>query len=63
MIVPDQVINWVGGHASATMGRDDNEKMKNAMNVFGSKLEHLAPRPWPSGGTNKGTKTGDGIRS
>ena len=63
MIVPDQVINWVGGHASATMGRDDNEKMKNAMNVFGSKLEHLAPRPGPQGGQNKGTKAGDGIRS
>ncbi|MDH4603692.1 DotA/TraY family protein [Pseudomonas syringae] len=63
MIVPDQVINWVGGHASATMGRDDNEKMKNAMNVFGNKLEHLAPRPGPSGGRNKGPTGGDGIKS
>jgi conjugal transfer/type IV secretion protein DotA/TraY len=63
MIVPDQVINWVGGAASATLGRDDNEKMKNAMNVFGSKLEHLAPRPGPSGGRNQKAKDGDGIKS
>jgi conjugal transfer/type IV secretion protein DotA/TraY len=64
MIVPDQVINWVGGHASATIGRDDNEKMRSAMNVFGQKLEHLAPRP-SLGGKNKNpvTKGGDGFKS
>lgn len=43
-IVPDQVINWVGGHASATVGRDDNDKLRSAMNVFGQKLDHLVPR-------------------
>ncbi|WP_418115212.1 hypothetical protein [Xanthomonas oryzae] len=36
-IVPYQVINWVGGHASATVGRDDNDRMRNALNVFSNK--------------------------
>lgn len=40
-IVPDQVINWVGGHASATLGREDNDRLRNAINVFANKLEHM----------------------
>ncbi len=64
LIVPDQVINWVGGHASATPGRDDNERTRNAMNVLGAKLEHYLPRPGSSGGQrDKGQKSGDGFRS
>ena len=27
-IVPDQVINWVGGHASPALGRDENDKAR-----------------------------------
>lgn len=64
LIVPDQVINWVGGHASATPGRDDNERTRNAINVLGGKLEHYLPRPGSSGGQrDKGQKSGDGFRS
>lgn len=61
LIVPDQVINWVGGHAAASVGREDNERMRNAMNIFGSRLEHLAPRGG-AGGDNRRTKGGDGIK-
>lgn len=61
LIVPDQVINWVGGHAAASVGREDNERMRNAMNIFGSRLEHLMPKGG-AGGDNKRTKGGDGIK-
>ena len=61
LIVPDQVINWVGGHAAASVGREDNERMRNAMNIFGSRLEHLAPKGG-AGGENRRTKGGDGIK-
>jgi hypothetical protein len=63
-IVPDQVINWVGGHASATPGRDDNDKMRNALNVFTNKLEHMSPsRGGGSGKNTGGGKSGDGIKA
>lgn len=58
-IVPDQVINWVGGHATATMGREDNDRMKNALNVFGAKLEHMNR----GGGGGKGGPKGEGRES
>lgn len=54
MIVPDQVINWVGGHSSSIIGREDNERMRSAMTSFGGKLDQLAPKsgkpkPGPAG--------------
>lgn len=62
-IVPDQVINWVGGHASGTLGRDDNDKMKNALNVFGAKLEQNI-KGGGGGGKNTGSeKEGNGIKA
>lgn len=33
-LVPDQVINWVGGHIHGTLGRDDNDKMRQAVMAF-----------------------------
>ncbi|CAH2782467.1 MAG: Integral membrane protein [uncultured Paraburkholderia sp.] len=65
-IVPDQVINWVGGHASATIGRDDNDRMRNALNVFSNKLEHMMPGGRGGGGRGPGAggnKSGDGIKA
>ena len=63
-IVPDQVINWVGGHASATMGREDNDRMKNALNVFGAKLEHMNRGGGGGKGGPKGEgREGDGIKA
>ncbi|EKS72275.1 integral membrane protein [Burkholderia sp. SJ98] len=65
-IVPDQVINWVGGHASATVGRDDNDRMRNALNVFSNKLEHMMPGSRGGGGRGPGAggnKPGDGIKA
>lgn len=38
-IVPDQVINWVGGHASSTLGREANDKVNHATNVLANKTE------------------------
>ena len=29
LIVPDQVINWVGGHAAPNIGRDENDKARS----------------------------------
>lgn len=43
-IVPDRVINWVGGHAAAVSGQDENDKVRSALNVFSNKLEHMTPR-------------------
>ncbi|ALR07888.1 DotA/TraY family protein (plasmid) [Xylella fastidiosa] len=63
-IVPDQVINWVGGHASATVGRDDNDRVRNALNVFSNKFEHMMPRGLGGGGRKPGAnKPGDGIKA
>ncbi|MDA0559697.1 DotA/TraY family protein [Burkholderia pseudomallei] len=65
-IVPDQVINWVGGHASATPGREDNDRLRNAVNVFASKLEHM-PGISRNGGKRPAGSTkpsdGNGMKS
>lgn len=42
-IVPDQVINWVGGHASASPGREDNERTRAVLGAVSSKLEQIIP--------------------
>jgi conjugal transfer/type IV secretion protein DotA/TraY len=57
-IVPDQVINWVGGYAAPNMGRDTASNANNAMNQLGSKTEGgikegLAKSP-SSGGSDTG---------
>ncbi len=48
LIVPDQVINWVGGTAASSLGRDANEAVRNSVNVLSNKLDHL----------HKGQRTG-----
>ncbi len=64
LIVPDQVINWVGGHASATLGRDDNDRMRSSMGVFSNKLEHMAPSRGTSGkNPGSATRSGNGIKA
>lgn len=45
LIVPDQVINWVGGHAAPNVGRDENSQTRNALDGFNRKLENIMPKP------------------
>lgn len=40
-VIPDQVINWVGGQASSHLGRDMESNAKGSTNVIGAKGEHL----------------------
>lgn len=42
-VVPDQVINWVGGLASPTLGRETTGEVRGALAVFSSKLERIMP--------------------
>jgi conjugal transfer/type IV secretion protein DotA/TraY len=58
-IVPDQVINWIGGAASSTLGRDAGETVRNYVNVLSNKLEHLRKGQ----GVDKGPgRPGPGIK-
>ncbi|WP_219847344.1 hypothetical protein, partial [Burkholderia multivorans] len=66
LIVPDQVINWVGGHAAPTPGREDNDRLRSALGVFTNKMEQYFPGR-SSGGKNTGGGTSkpsnqDGVR-
>ncbi len=62
LIVPDQVINWVGGHAASALGRDTNDEAHRAIMVLS---QHLLPR-YPRQGGSKGVPTkglgGPGIK-
>ncbi|ANY18535.1 membrane protein [Bordetella pseudohinzii] len=62
LIVPDQVINWVGGHAASAMGRDTNDEAHRAINVLS---QHLVPR-YPRYGGSKSSPAknlgGPGIK-
>ncbi|MEQ1966194.1 DotA/TraY family protein [Xenorhabdus nematophila] len=40
-VVPDQVINWVGGHISSTLGRDMDSKANHSTNVLANKSESV----------------------
>ena len=42
-VVPDQVINWVGGSAAATLGRETTGEVRGMLAVFGGKLERIMP--------------------
>ncbi|WP_164558083.1 DotA/TraY family protein [Massilia atriviolacea] len=59
-IVPDQVINWVGGTASPVVGRDTNDAVKSSVNVLMSRLEHMRKGAPPDSGTRH--KSGNGIK-
>jgi len=41
-VIPDQVINWVGGQAASHLGRDMESNAKGSTNILGAKGEHLA---------------------
>jgi conjugal transfer/type IV secretion protein DotA/TraY len=60
LIVPDQVINWVGGTASSTLGRDASEAVRNSVNVLVAKLDHM--RKGPGLKLKKPDKPGNGIK-
>lgn len=63
-IVPDQVINWVGGHASPNIGRDESNQTRHAIDGFNRKLEHLMPKPTTRvGGGGSNNSPGSGIKS
>lgn len=65
-IVPDQVIAWIGGHASSTLGRDDNDRLRNSVAVFSNKMEDGFNRIERLVRGEKGPRTprsGDGFRS
>ena len=59
-VVPDQVINWVGGHMSQSLGRDMSDKAAHSVNVLANKTESglnsgsRQPRSNPSGNSNGG---------
>ncbi|RQZ11910.1 hypothetical protein DIE15_24735 [Burkholderia sp. Bp9031] len=55
-VVPDQVLNWVGGVATATLGRETTGEVRGALAVFSSKLERIMP------GTPKRTPDKGGSR-
>ncbi|WP_446326119.1 DotA/TraY family protein [Burkholderia pseudomallei] len=64
-VVPDQVINWVGGSAAATLGRETTGEVRGMLAVFGGKLEQIMPRG-PKRNPNKGgsrSSETDGMRS
>jgi len=45
------------------MGREDNDKLRNAINVFGAKLEHMNRGGKPGGKPGGQGAEGDGIRA
>ncbi|MES2264672.1 MAG: DotA/TraY family protein [Pseudomonadota bacterium] len=60
-IVPDQVINWVGGAVASRLGRDDNDAVRGGFNVLLNRLEHMHKAPELPGSGNR-TKPGNGIK-
>lgn len=63
-LVPDKVINWVGGVAPAMIGGDHSERTKTALNTMLAKFD-IRPSGGggrrPLGGTNPSSKP-DGVR-
>jgi len=62
LVVPDQVINWVGGMASATLGRETQGEVRNALGVFSGKLERLVPGGGKAGPKGGQVNPGNGIK-
>jgi conjugal transfer/type IV secretion protein DotA/TraY len=42
LIVPDQVINWVGGHAATTVGRDAADAAGQSLTILGGKVDNVS---------------------
>ncbi|HET9642048.1 MAG TPA: DotA/TraY family protein [Burkholderiaceae bacterium] len=61
-IVPDQVINWFGAHASSALGHDDNDRLRHSMNVFTNKVEDFANRAQRAG-LGRGPRSGNGVQA
>ncbi|HHH7388421.1 TPA: DotA/TraY family protein [Escherichia coli] len=61
-IIPDNVINWVGGNTPQTLGREANDQIKNSFNIMASKFEHMMPRGNRSDGGNKKPTEGNGMK-
>ncbi|SAK11390.1 integral membrane protein [Burkholderia multivorans] len=63
-LVPDKVINWVGGHSPAMVGTDHSDRTKAAVNTLLAKFD-IRPSGGngrrPLGGTNPSSKS-DGIK-
>lgn len=60
-IVPDQVINWVGGHASPAIGRDENDRAQRMFGIMTSRTEEAMKKFRLPASSKKGNK-GDGIK-
>ena len=58
-IVPDQVINWIGGHASVSLGKDENDRTRQNFSMFSSRMEHLPHGHFPNRRVNM---NGDGFK-
>ncbi|WP_042815712.1 DotA/TraY family protein [Xanthomonas citri] len=63
-LVPDKVINWVGGHSPAMIGTDHSDRTKAAVNTLLAKFD-IRPSGGngrrPLGGTNPSSNS-DGIK-
>lgn len=55
-LVPDRVIEWVGGHAGAVLGRDVHDKSQSSMDRMGGKAEHITGQA-----TGAGMAKGPGL--
>lgn len=51
LIVPDQVINWVGGHAAPNIGRDEGDKARMAVGALVATGQGTIGAMGKSGGT------------
>ncbi len=61
LIVPDQVINWVGGLAPQHLGRDTNDAVRSGVNVLMNRLEHMHRGPSVPSQTSR-LKPGNGVK-
>ncbi|WP_145484269.1 DotA/TraY family protein [Yersinia aldovae] len=66
-VVPDQVINWVGGYAASTLGREMTDKAGSSTNILASKTESTLNNggkggSTPGGGAAKNTTPNAGIK-
>lgn len=55
-LVPDRVIEWVGGHSGAVLGRDVQDKSQSSVDKMGGKAEHITGKA-----TGAGMEKGPGL--
>ena len=61
-IVPDQVINWVGGHASPSLGRDENERASRMFGVVTGRAEGILGRARNAPAARRANPNSNGIK-